>query len=289
MRSSFIIACAGAGALAFAAAALAHHIPVALSTAYGEQVLSTITYFDTPTHVGVPAYRLGGDAHSIALGDGSSFTVVDHHGAAQTVTFAAAQFADIAHAEPDEVAAAINAQLPTATAFVENNSITLRGNEGGAGASLTFTDGAGAPLAALGLQPGTVNGSGDIDLVLSVPAPHHDEDGEPEAPHLEHHPYLVVLSTTAGATPVGGGHVLPFAVDAITDLGLRATNLGLLPGFAGTLDHNADGTARIPGSLLDKLFPNGKPDALFAAYAVFSTDLTGIEMVSNRFEVVFVD
>lgn len=100
----------------------------------------------------------GATAGPFALTDGSGFSLSVDGGPAQTVSFSAAAFADIGAATADEVAAAINSQVVNATAVVVDGRIAIRSLATGSSASLALTDGAGSPLAALGLPTGSVTG-----------------------------------------------------------------------------------------------------------------------------------
>ncbi|HLU39212.1 MAG TPA: flagellar hook-associated protein FlgK, partial [Planctomycetota bacterium] len=85
----------------------------------------------------------------------ASFTVhVD--GTPHTVNLTASDFRNPGAATAAELAAAINAQLAgTATAREVGGRLVLRSDTSGAGATLSLTDGAGGPLAAIGLPVGT--------------------------------------------------------------------------------------------------------------------------------------
>lgn len=93
------------------------------------------------------------------LSSGDTFTVAVDGGAAQTVTFSPGQFFNIAVATPQEVAAAINSQVTGATAEVVDGRVVLRSDSSGTGSGLTLTDGAGSPLATMGLAAGTFSGN----------------------------------------------------------------------------------------------------------------------------------
>lgn len=268
-----------------ASIALAHHIQTPLSSAYGTEILTKIKWYTSFGNEGVPAYHVGDDHHTYVLQSNSTFSVHDHGGATQSVTFDASQFASLAAATPEEVADAINAQLTIGRALVDNNTIVIRGVTGGSNASLDLVDGAGSPLATLGLAPATVPGSDAIDLTLSIPLEDEHED-TPAPPHedLAHHPYLVIASATPGTTVVDG-HEIPLALDAFTTLTLRGTQLGKFPGFVGELDDNSDATATFDAALAHATLPGGLPPRLYFAYVVFSEELDAIEFVSNAFEV----
>lgn len=95
---------------------------------------------------------LAGEAtYPLALTAGSSFTIAVNGGAAQTVTFNTTDFADIANATVDEVAAAINAQVTGAIASAVDGKLVIQSTTNGTSSALQITDGAGAPAAALQL------------------------------------------------------------------------------------------------------------------------------------------
>jgi hypothetical protein len=265
------------------AVTLAHHVGVPLSSIFGTEVMTELTYFTKAGNVGVPPYSLGGDHHAYVVPENSSFTVSDGKGGFERVSFPAGTFADPAHVEPEAIVNAVNAQLGLATALVDNSTLMLRGVEGGSGARLMLTDGPGAPLAALGLLPGTVMGADDVEFTLSIPAEDHGDDHE--GGQFAHHPYLAVMSTTEGVTGVGGVQV-PIAIDATTLLGLRATQFGAFPGSLGVLDEDEDATATFDRALLAPLFPGGRPERIHYSFVVFDEGVTTIEFASNRFDVV---
>lgn len=280
MKRSFLVL----GLVALGGVALAHHVPVALSSVFGTEIMTEVAFVATGTSVGVPAYRVGTSEHHVAILPESSFSVSDGS-ATETVVVPAGSFEDPSDIDTHDLVEFLNGQLTLASAGLDNNTVVLRSLDGGSAAELTLTDGPGAPLAALGLGTGTVTGADDVVLTLSIPAaePHGDDHaGE----GLEHHPYYVVASTSAGSTWVAG-HEIPLLVDEATLAFVRTTQIGLTAGFWGELDDNADATAVIPGDLFAKVFPQGLPERLHLAYVVFNQDMTDIEYVSNRFDVVF--
>lgn len=308
----------GAGALALGGVLFANHVAVGLSSLFGYEIVDKIVFVESEGLTGVPAFVVGGEDETYELTAGDSFKVMRTDGVFDTVTFDAADFVDIQNATLDEVADAVSAQLTVAQFGELNGFLTFTGLEGGADASLTLANLTGLPLEDLQFTPDTTFGTKDIEFTISVPAPEghghggdHGDGGHPASAadggdhgdgHGGHeHPgqdqgnanglagkrYVLVLSTTEGATGIGGLE-LPVAFDATTALGLRATNLGLLPGFVGKLNENEDEWATFPSDLLPLFFPEGNPESLYFAYAVFDFDLTP-EYVSNRFEVRFVD
>jgi hypothetical protein len=273
--------------LASGAVAFGHHLAVGLSSVFGTEVMTEIVYFSHSDNLGVPAYRVGVDSHTVSLPDGAQFAVSDGSGATELVTFTTGLFTDPAQVDLEDVAEAINAQLTLGVALVDNDTLVLRGVEGGSAASLSLADGPGAPLATLGLLPGTVQGADDVQLVLSIPASDDYADSH-EGGGLAHHPYLVVMSATDGVTPVAGFQV-PIAIDFTTLMGLRATQMGAFPGSIGELDENEDAQSTFDTALLSKMYPQGLPDRLYFTFVVFGENLDSIEYVSNAFDVVIED
>jgi flagellar hook-associated protein 1 FlgK len=86
------------------------------------------------------------------------------------VGLAASEFANPSAATVDELVTALNADLAgAATARNVGGRLVLRSDSSGAGATLSLTDGAGSPLAALGLPAGvTRNGQADaVDVQVA--------------------------------------------------------------------------------------------------------------------------
>lgn len=292
MKTSHILLSAGA----LAALGLASHVPVALSTPFGATVLSEITYFKSTGDLGVPAYVAGADEHGYHVHDGTTFHA-SNGTQTETMVFEAADFVNVHHAEPVEIADAINADMTLVEAFVENDTLVFRGLGAGSDAMLQLTDDVGAPLFKFGMVDGDatsveVFGSDDIDLVLSVGDEGDDgEGGHGHGGHGDDHggslagyPYLVIASTTPGTTPVAGFEV-PFVLDGTTDAVVRAMKLGLVENFDGHLDAEQDAFARFDADLIDVIWGDATPDELYFAFVVFDPELSGIEFVSNRFTV----
>jgi len=263
------------------AAAVAQMVPVALSAACCEKFLTTLEYYNT-ADPGVPAYVMGMNGDDFALVPGSSFQLTDSAGTSEDVVFDASQFADMDHATPEEVRDAVNDQLTVGEALVDSGMLMLRGVQGGADAAITLDDGTGGPLAVMGFENGTMTGTKDIELRLATSL--DDGMGGVGMEPLPHHPYLVVMSATPGSVQVAG-HTLPLGIDATTQTVLRATQLGLLPGFLGELDGNGDALTAFDTSLLPRIFPAGPPEHLYYSFVVFSQDLSSIDYVSNLFQV----
>lgn len=102
---------------------------------------------------------LGSGAGPFTLADGMQLSVRADGGATQTVTFNAADFADITNATAAEVAAAINGQLTGLTAADVGGAVQLQSDSSGASSSLDVDDGAGGPAAVLGLSTTITLGS----------------------------------------------------------------------------------------------------------------------------------
>lgn len=265
--------------------AAAQPVPKSFSAACCELFLTELAWVKSPANPGVPPYVMGMGETTFALTDGAGFSVSDGTDTEQ-VTFSAADFADIAAATPEELMHALNDQLTLGEAMVDGGMLMLRGFGGGADAVLELTEGPGDALMSLGLPAGMMNGDDDIELRLATDlemAMGDDHEGG-----LAGHDYIVVMSTTEGVTPVAGWQV-PLAVDATTLLGLRALQLGLLPGFSGELDAEGGAHVSLDGALLPKLFPGGLPERLHFAFVVFDEGLTDIAFVGNAFSVVFED
>lgn len=94
-----------------------------------------------------------------ALANGDTLQIAVNGGAAQTVTFNSADFADITHATAEEVAAVIAAQASGVTTNVVDGRVVLSSTATGTSSTLSITDGTGSPAAALGL-PLSASGSG---------------------------------------------------------------------------------------------------------------------------------
>jgi len=278
------------GAVLLAGATVfAHHIQVGLSSVFGTEILSEVVFHTASVKFGVAPHVLGTGDHTVKLSAGhSSFAITDTNGNTQTIDIDGSAFANPAVVDLHEVVEQIEAQLTVAEVTITGNTLVFRGKDGGSTSTLTLADGPGAPLAALEVVPGLTSGADNIELSLSIPLPEENEDAPGEILDLAHHPYVVVLSTTEGSTGVGGFQI-PVAFDAVTELGIRATNLGLLPGFFGQLDANSDALVTFDSDLLAKLFPAGLPAKLHFAYVVLDPAFSKIEFASNRFDVVIED
>ncbi len=259
-----------------ASVVFAHHVPVPLSSASATEILTDITFVKGS---GVPTYRLS-EGHSFEVPADAQFSVSDGN-ATHTIALSGGLMPN------EDIIAAVTAQTTMLEAFEHNGHLVLRSTVGGSAALLDLEEGRGGALTALGLVPGTSTGDDDIRLSISIPEADHTH-GDDHAGGFAHHPYVVVASTTGGVTTVGEAE-LPFAVDATTTAFLRATALGVLPGFVGELTATEDGRASLTQAQLDTLFPAGVPDELYLAFAVLSEDGASVEFVSNRFTVHFVD
>ena len=111
---------------------------------------------------GTPAELTGSvPASGYSLADGDEMTIRVNSGASQTVTFNAADFADITDATPAEVAAVINANVTGVTADVVGGALHLYTENTGEAASIDIDDGTGSPAAAMGLSLSMVSGTQD--------------------------------------------------------------------------------------------------------------------------------
>ena len=90
---------------------------------------------------------------------------VDVDGTIETVTINATDFSDRRAVSAADLAAAINDDLSVATARDIGGRLLLRSDSVGAGSTLTLTDGANGPLAALGIPSGPASGR---DSAVSV-------------------------------------------------------------------------------------------------------------------------
>lgn len=106
-------------------------------------------------------------AEPFALTAGSTFTVDLGSGVPQTVTLNAASFADITAATADELAAAISSSLVGAEAINVDGRVVIRSTTQGSSSKIILADGAGSPLAALGITPGTDFGT-DVGVAVKA-------------------------------------------------------------------------------------------------------------------------
>ncbi len=107
---------------------------------------------------------LTGASGPYALADGDTLTVAVDGGAPVTITFAAADFADISQATAAEVAAAIEAQLPGVAALAEDGRLTLKSSTTGATSSLSVTAASSNALFSVGAAD--VGSDVAVDVVL---------------------------------------------------------------------------------------------------------------------------
>jgi len=98
-----------------------------------------------------------------ALAAGRSLGMALDGGTPVTVTFQAADFANIARATAEEVAAVLQRDVPGLTARAVAGRVVVQGPTAGPAGTLALTDGAGTPLATLGLAAGLETGrSGSV-------------------------------------------------------------------------------------------------------------------------------
>ena len=109
------------------------------------------------------------NAETYALSDGQTLTVaIDGEVVAQTVTFNTAEFADIANATAEEIAAVINAELQGAFATVTTGGtkVTITSDRAGTGSVVEVTGG--TANTALGFSTSAVSGTGNVSDEDSV-------------------------------------------------------------------------------------------------------------------------
>jgi hypothetical protein len=282
-KSSNILVRTSGALLAFASAALAHHVHVPLSTLFGPEVLDGVVFYTETGKFGVPHVRPSTETfdhdHTFAFADGDSFDVTTNSGATETVVFDAASFqavgSDIGAATAEEVAEVLSAQATLLEAYTANEALVVRGLEGGSSKTLDLTDGTGSPLAKLTLPSGAGAGSDHLDLVISIPEDHPVD--------LAGHNYWLLISGTPGSLSFQG-QTIPLGVDATLNLGAVMAASGKLPGFIGQLDAGNDAAATAVGAWFTNFTPGMK---LYFAYVVMSPDWSTLDYVSNRFTVDF--
>lgn len=99
---------------------------------------------------------------SAALAAPPATFTVDIDGTPRSITLDSSEFANTTAASVDELVTAINADLGTAgTAANVGERLVIRSNSSGTTAALRLTDGAGSPLAALGLPTGVTRNGQD--------------------------------------------------------------------------------------------------------------------------------
>lgn len=271
-------------ALALCGLAFAHHINVGLSNPNGEEIMTHVVVYHQPSsgNIGVPPYATAHSAHehSTSLADGDSFQFISGAGLLEEVVFSASDFADIANATDQEVVASINDQLVTGEVLNDNGHFLFRSFLGGPLQTVTLSEGNGG-LAKLDFAAGTSFGSPSIELTLSIPADEHEHEEHAGHEHgLEGAAYVVLASDQPGSFQHLGQEI-PLAFTPTTRRFLAAARQGLLPGFIGTLDRNADAMAEVPVELLQPILGPELPDALYFSYFVISHG--EIAFVSNVF------
>jgi len=272
--------------LALAALAFAHHIPVALSYVAGAEILTNVDLRLSGESIGVPPYVVSnGELETVSIADGAQFSVVNGEGTTETVTFDAADFADMSAIPVEDVVAHVNSQLSVAMAEVDNSYFTLRGLGGGVASTLGLQDGVSNPLASLNLGETTVAGALNAHMAISVPGEDHHHGEHDHQSDYAGFQYLLVASATQGEFVLPNGMSLPLALDAWTVEFLNATDAGMLPGFHGVLNETGDAEAILPTLLL----PSGSmPEKLYFAYLVVDPT-AGIVFTSNRFTINVID
>jgi hypothetical protein len=268
--------------LTLATIALAHHIPVALSSSMGAEILREVVFLTDSSRFGVPPYVHGREEihhhQPIALAEGDSIRI-KHDGQFETIVFEAGDFADIQSAEIEEVLDVISAKSALIEAYDTNGFAVLRGTSGGELSALSMVDSRGSVLSQMHVQGGTQIGSDDLVLDVSTP-------GVVPGHQFADHRYLVLCSLSEGQFQLGGATV-PLSYDALTQSGVTAALQGTLPGFFGRLDAGGDAVARLEGELLGNAFRASFPDKMHFAYVVFEPRSLRVAFVSNRFTVDF--
>ncbi len=154
-----------------------------------------------------------------------TFTV-DVEGTVEVVTFEASDFADPARATAAEVAAAIDADLTRGEALVDGDRVVLRASGSGTPASMTLAEGAGSPLAALGLPAGTFQGQ-DYGVDVRI-------HGEYSGTANQRFRFVAVGDGEIGITP-------DLQVDVYDESGRRVATLDVGDGYDGSELTVADG------------------------------------------------
>jgi hypothetical protein len=285
MQSTTVLRGLAASAL-LGSLVLAHHVSTPLSVLQGPDVLSSITYYVQQSSFGVAPHQRTLDEvdhhASFDLSGGASFLVDLGAGEVpEQLALGANEFVQPGAVHLDALLAALNAKSQKADFFDANGYVFARGQVGGASAQLGLQEISGSLLVQLGFPTGLQFGSDALQLELSIPAP--GSSGAP-AIDLGGRPYLLLASTSTGSFTAFGKQI-PLALDASLTGFLDAALGGLLPGFVGVLDAQADGQARIEKALFQSVPAEQLPNALHLAYVVLKADLSGIDFVSNRFTV----
>ncbi len=93
---------------------------------------------------------------------------VDVDGSVETVTLNAADFTATSAVTTDELVAAINDDLTNATARNVGDRLVIRSNSAGSSATLTLSNGVGAPLTSIGMATGPANGQDNGGVQVEV-------------------------------------------------------------------------------------------------------------------------
>ncbi|MBK8979977.1 MAG: flagellar hook-associated protein FlgK [Planctomycetes bacterium] len=175
-----------------------------------------------------PDGLFGGSAPTVATAASGPFDLssagfpqtftVDVDGVPEVVTLTAADFADPSRATAAELAAAIDADLTRARALVADGRLTLRATSAGAAATMTLADGAGAPLARLGLPVGDFDGQAH-GVAVRI-AGQYDGDGN------RHFRFVAAGDGEIGVTA-------GLQVDVFDETGRRVATLDVGDGYDG--------------------------------------------------------
>jgi flagellar hook-associated protein FlgK len=226
------------------------------------------------------AVLVGSSNFPVSLSSGSQLSLSVDGGPAQTVTFNAADFANISAATAQEVAAVIEAQTSGVSASVVDGRLVLRSDTTGAASSLAVADVSGTPAAILGL-PSAAQGT-DTPVRVTV-------SGTSTASQAASYRFVAVGDGRIGETPGLEVQVLDASGGIVATLSVGE---GYEPGSALEI---ADGVSvsfsagTIQGSAGQSFVLDvpGEPDttdllAAFGVNAFFTgTDATNIDVVSS--------
>lgn len=121
---------------------------------------------ETATFSAKAAMVAAGGAPPFALADGQTLALRIDGGPEQAVTFVPTDFADIANATPEEVAAVINAAVDGGKALVVGGVLTLASDTEGTGSSVEVAGG--TATAALAFSTGVASGTGNVADISAV-------------------------------------------------------------------------------------------------------------------------
>ncbi len=169
--------------------------------------------------LGSASGTLSSSLTTFALSDGNQLSIEVDGQPAQTVTFQAADFADISEATAAEVAAAINASVTGATALVSKGRLVIQSDSTGSSSSLQLSDVSGTPSSALGLSTSPVTGN---DQPVTV-----ELKGEPADPMTGR---LFIQASGDGTIGVTPGLTMEVRDEGGSLLGVLEVGDGYTPG-----------------------------------------------------------